>query len=246
MLDLKLGSTVEEYMSVDPGKRKNAWDYLLKFVYLSSSQFFKELELLNQAQIDQYLLEDVVNKPIMKMYMSTDNQVDLSKSIPIIDEIYKPTYGPVTYVGHNGYPVTTRNPVRIANLYMMLLDKIADTGSAVSTSRLNHFGFLSPVSGEERWADPIKKTPTKVIGATEARIYLAYTGRLSIAEMMDRYGNHTTQKTIVQNILNSAKPGAIDEIVDRNKNPFGQTKGMQLVRHFYNCRGTDLIYVKEK
>jgi N-methylhydantoinase B/oxoprolinase/acetone carboxylase alpha subunit len=129
---------------------------------------------------------------------------------------------------------------------MMLLDKIADTGSAVSTSRLNHFGFLSPVSGEERWADPIKKTPTKVIGATEARIYLAYTGRLSIAEMMDRYGNHTTQKTIVQNILNSAKPGAIDEIVDRNKNPFGQTKGMQLVRHFYNCRGTDLIYVKEK
>lgn len=246
ILNVEKSCTVEQFYSIDFSLREKALEYVLGFIRLCSNQM--HLGLLSKSKEEQhrYLYEDVVVKETMRLYMPLGDLVDLHNTIPLIEEFYKPTNGPVSYIGHNGHVVVTKNSVRIADLYIMLLDKIADTGSAVSTGRLNHFGFLTPVSGEDRWKDPIKKTATKTISETEGRIYTSYVGRYFTAEMMDRSNNHSVQQNIVNNILESDRPGGIESLVDRKKYPFGKAKQLQLVNHFYECRGTEMVYVKEK
>lgn len=246
MLGVTVNCTQEEYDQIPNEIKDKTLEYLLGFIRLSSNQMHVSLMSKTKEQQYRYMYEDVVRKEIMKLFMPHGDLVDLHNTIPIIDEIYQPTCGPVSYIGYGGNVVVTKNPVRIANLYLMLLDKIADTGSAVSTGRLNHFGFLSPVSGEDRWRDPIKKTATKTISETEGRIYTAYTGRYSIAEMMDRSNNHGVQQHMVENILNHPHPGAIENLVNRKQFPFGDAKALQITNHFYQCRGTKITYIKEK
>ena len=96
----------------------------------------------------------------------------------------------------------------------MLLDKIADDWSSVSSGKLQHFGVLAPMTKTEKFALPYRNSPVRTIGETEGRIFSGYCGREAIAEMMDRSNSPNTQRAVVWNILNSQNPTNIDKIVD--------------------------------
>jgi hypothetical protein len=179
-------------------------------------------------------------------YVPIDKQLSSKEIVKRIEASpYKPVYGKVTYRGNSGEMVTTERNVRIAPLYMMLLEKIADDWTAVSTGNLQLHGLLAQVNRREKHARPYRNTPVRTIGETEGRLFVGYCGREAVAEMLDRSGNPLVQRHMARNILDAEKPSDIKEIVDRNLVTYGNTKPIQIINHMFTCTGFKTKYVEE-
>ncbi len=88
----------------------------------------------------------------------------------------------------------------------MLLEKIADSWSALSSGKLQHFGVLSPMTQSEKYAYPYRNSSVRTVGETEGRVYAAYSSRLNVAEVMDRNNNTLTHREVVKSIINADHP----------------------------------------
>lgn len=158
---------------------------------------------------------------------------------------FKLTYGPVTYVGHRGVKVTTRNSIRIAPIAIMLLDKIADSWLAADIGKHSNFGILTAMNRPDKHTRPWRRTPPRVIGETEGRLYCNYGGQMFIAELMDRNGNIATQREMPRQILRARQPSNIPRLIDRTKIKFNNTRPLQIVAQFNYCLGIRHVYKKE-
>lgn len=222
---------------------QQAYQLLLQYYKVVST---KQYQFYNQLSYDEQIehLANVVEQGVY-LYIPIDNDLDTVEMVKAVEALVKPTYGPVSYVGNSGQRCVTVNNVRIAPMYIMLLDKIADEWSSVSTGRLQHFGILSPTIKSEKFSFPYRNSPVRTIGETEGRIYNGYAGAEAIAEMMDRSNNPMTQRHMSWNILDAKHPSNIDKVVDRDLIPLGNSKNLQLVTHFLTVTGTKLTYKPE-
>lgn len=151
----------------------------------------------------------------------------------------------ITYVDGSGNRVTTKQPVRITPYYMLLLEKIADSWSSVSSANLQHFGVLSPINRSEKYSYPWKNSPAKTLGETEGRLVAAYCAEEAIAEHMDRNNSPITHREVVKSIMNATSPTNINNAVDRDKIPYGAAKPLQIVSHQLACYGIEYVYEPE-
>lgn len=230
---------VNEVLSADSVLANSIYDYLLGFYKICSP---KQYEYCLNAGIDDrssHLISSIVKG--VYLYMPTDNAPETTDIVRQLEKSYPSTYGQVSYVS-NGTRVTTVNKARIAPLYMLLLEKIGDEWSSVSSAKLHHFGVLSRRTKSDKYNKPYKHSPVKTVGETEARIYLSYTGRESAAEVMDRSNSPATHRHIVESILKADTPTNIENAVDRSKVPLGNSKALQLVKHILMCSGIKMVY----
>lgn len=229
---------------MDPDVIKHAYQRLMHFYQLVSSRQYEFFNFtINEEEKQQHLC-DVVNEGIY-LYYPVDNEKDIIKVVQEVDKAFKPTFGPVSFVGDSKQRVTTSNNIRIAPLYMMLLDKIADDWSSVSSGKLQHFGVLSPQTKTEKFMYPYRNSPVRTIGETEGRIFAGYCGREAIAEMMDRSNSPFTQRNVIWNILSSNVPTNIDHVVDRDYVRLGGSRPLQLIRHIMGVAGVEIVYEPE-
>jgi hypothetical protein len=155
---------------------------------------------------------------------------------------YRPIYGPVSYVGNSGVRCTTVKPVRIAPVYMILLEKIGDDWSAVASGKFQHFGVLAPLTREDKYSKPARNQAVRGMGEAEVRIAVSYVGPWFLAEIMDRNNNPLTHKAIVETLLESEQPSNIKNLVDRTKIPFGGSKPLQILKHICSVSGFSFKY----
>lgn len=234
---------VQEIAKTNPEVIQQAHDYACKYYNIVSPIQYDTYSKLDWNGIVEHV-GDIVDDGI-RLFMPTDNPNEPIDMVLEVEKNFKPVYGPVTYIDDNGNKVTTKHPVRIASMYMMVLEKIADDWTSVAYSKLHHFGILTPINKQERNSAPYRNGPVRTIGEVESRIFASYCGRRCIAEMMDRSNNPTTHQEIVKNILNAEKPFNIDNLVDRNKIPYGNTKPLQLLNHVSQCYGWTFKYIPE-
>ena len=238
--------------ALDPKVFDAAYDYLMGYYKLISPRqhHFFNLEISAEDKIEHMydvLRDGVYNDIPIDNPLSTPQMVkDVESTVHALTGLnYRPTYGPVSYVGSSGRRVTTKDNVRIGPLYIMLLDKIADDWSSTSTGKLQHYGVLSPQTRIEKFSTPFRNSPVRTIGETEGRIFVGYCGLEAIAEMLDRSNNPLTQRNINWNILTADKPSNIDNVVDREHIPLGSTRPLQLVKHIFSCSGFLPEYIPE-
>lgn len=155
---------------------------------------------------------------------------------------FKPPRGPVYYRGFSGDMTWTDDPVRIAPLYTMLLDKTTDEWNSLSTGTLQHFGLLSPLNREEKHSKPWRPSSTRTISETEGRIYAGYGGRSAMIEWLDRCNNPSTMKNMGYNLISAPNPSALKFAVDRSRVPVGGHKSLQLFQHMLFCSGAAIHY----
>lgn len=246
MVGLEKGkATVDRLQDIDPSTVQQAYNIVTRLYNLVSSKQYDFFE--HQISPDKKLehLADIINEGIF-FYYPLNNEKDSVQMVLNIEQQFKPVYGPVTYRGNSGEVRKTKNKVRIAPLYIMLLEKIADDWSSVSSARLQHFGILSPVIKSEKYGKPHRDSPTRTIGETEGRILAGYCGPEAIAEMMDRSNNPLSRRNQYWNILAAPRPTDIDTAVDRNYIPLGGSKPLQLVKHVMTVCGMKPVYTPEK
>lgn len=244
-VNVSSGKITENYFDkMDPAIFTHAYQRLMHFYQLVSDKQYQFFSFQITEDEKREHLKDVVNDGIYLFY-PINNEKDIVEVIKDVEKAFKPTFGPVTYVGDSKQRNTTVNNVRIAPMYIMLLDKIADDWSSVSSGKLQHFGVLSPQIKSEKFSYPYRNSPVRTIGETEARIFAGYCGREAMAEMMDRSNSPASQRNAVWNILNAPEPSNIERVVDRNYIQLGGSRPIQLIRHIMGVAGIDIVYESE-
>lgn len=220
---------------------EKAWQYLMGYYQIVSPRqhrFFTE-GAYKGTLYDH--LESIIRDGVY-LYLPTDNEPESTEIIKQLETYYSPCYGPVVYTGYSGRQVITRKPVRIGSAYILLLEKIADDWTAVSSGKLQHFGVLSQVTNQDKYAQPSRQQAIRAYGESEVRIYVAYAGAKITADIMDRNNNPNAHRAVCETILNSDTPTHIGQAVDRNKVPIGGSKALALVNHILLCSGVRMVY----
>lgn len=239
--------TEEQIELIDPVLFDQAYTQLLGYYAIVSPQsFWYYCHHLKDISKRQKHLTACLRKTI-RNFMPVDNAINDVDAVLHLEKHYPQTYGPVTYKTISGRFEKTVSPVRIAPMYMMLLEKIADDGSSTSLGKLQHHGILASQTKSEKYSLPYRSNSTRTTGEAEAKLYLFYSRSIrAIAEIMDRSNNPQTMRHIGKQLLSHPTPTNIDSIVDRNHIPYGNTRPIQYVQHFMATQGAWIDYIPEE
>ena len=239
----KLGDKDEEIalatvQEMPAGQFDSMLQHLLRYYQLTSPRmyaWFTEGKIASSEAHQKYLAQILCRG--VGLWMPTDNPVESEDLVAGIEAEYKPLFGPVSYVGNSGRRVMTKVPVRVAPVYIVLLEKVGDDWSAVPSGKLQHFGVLSQLTKVDKYAKPARQQAGRVGGEAEVRIFNNYLEQSFTAELFDRNNNPQTHKLYVNNLLKAPQVSNIANLVDRASNPFGGSKPMQLIAHLGECGG---------
>lgn len=213
--------------------------YLRDMYSFINTDMVKFIDSLNEEEIYSHIQEVVTDN--LYLYYPTDNEYNITDVITNIENSpYKPLCDKVKYIDNTGVEVETKENVRVGVLYFMMLEKIANSYSAVSSSKVNNFGFLVKGNNVDKNRYPHSQTPVRFNAETENRILTAFTHPETVAEMMDLALNPNSHKAIIKSILESDIPYNHNFNIDRNLIPYGQTKSLQILKHMFNAAGFDI------
>lgn len=219
---------------------KPAYDMLLKLYSIANEPMAFHFSQLNDDSKISHLSYVVSHGPYL--LIPPDTQKPHVQMVREFEKEFKPLHDSVSVMGPNNQRQWTKSKVRIAPIYILTLEKIADSWSSLSSGKLNHFGVLAPINKTEKYTSPIKKSPVKVLSESDGRIYASYATDKCVAEVMDRNNNPLAHREVVKSILNASAPGNIPVAVDRTKVPYGSSKPLQMVNHMLLCYGFRFKY----
>lgn len=175
------------------------------------------------------------------MFMPTNNPVDYLKAVTLLSKEFPACYGPITYRDMRGQMVTTINNVLIGELYIILLEKIGNAWSAVSSAKLQHHGLPAKITHIDKYSNPGRTGSTRTLGEGEARAFAAYCGGDTAARLHSQTICPPTHRNILENILNSDRPTDIEYVVDHNAFPHGKGRILTNVHHILECGGAKFV-----
>lgn len=226
---------------LDDAKNQQVFERLLELYDIMSP---KQAALTRQldAQRPDYRLSHISHclSEGIDLYLPTDNPVEYDKAVRQIEKHFTPLYGPVQYQGQSGQTVTTKDPVRIAPMYIMLLEKVADDWAAVSSAKRQHYGVLAKISNFDKHASPSRLQPTRVTGESEVRNYVSNVSPRATADLVDRSSNPSVHRKVCESIVSAERPTALMSNVDRDQYPIGYGRIQMYIKHIMECDGLTL------
>lgn len=226
--------------AIDPVLLESAFQCLLGYYKIMYEPMVAWANERNESLVD--FMTTIVSHGIY-IYLPPDNP---KESVQILKDIeksmYRPHYGKVTYVGNSGNRVVTKERIRVAALYIVLLEKTGDDWSSVSSAKLQHFGVIAPLTKQDKYSNPARLQGVKGAGEAEVRIFASYAKGNFTVEMMDRNNNPKTHKHVCAAILSVPQPTNIDKLVNRTIMPYGGVKPLMLIRHITECAGFKFKY----
>ncbi len=242
-LNLNRHKKLKEHLvikSINDSNYEHVRNIVLEFYEIISSKMFTYFTDLPKNEFIQHLAHVIVEGPYL--YITPDHEKGPDE---IVKDIYR-KYGlrsdKVMMKDLDGNLIESKENVLIGPLYIMLLEKIADSWSAISSGKYQHFGVLSPSLPSEKYAFPYRNTSVRIVGETESRVYAAYTDITNIAEVMDRNNNTITHREVVNSIMSSKYPTNIKEAVNRSIIQYGGIKPLQYVKHILFASGIKITY----
>ena len=246
---------VQLYGSGSDQEVEQAYDFLFRYYYVVSpymgkivGDLHREAELAgNIKAFKRGRVESVVEDKIY-IHLPPDSPNIGDEGIRALQEFFPITRGPLTYKPSSATEfVTTVNPIRIGGLYILLLEKTGGDWSAVSLSKLNHYGLHAKLTNADKFSNPNRKTPVRLAGEAENRLLVSTMGGNATAEFLERSGNPELAREINKNILRGIGVGGFaHSIVDRVKMPGNKRRGLVYVSHINYCSGIRLVSKKIK
>lgn len=220
----------------------HVWEYLLGFYAITAPKQERLFRHGDYGSTPISHLAYIMSKGYLVLYMRSDHELELKNMVSDIERLYPPVWTPVTFREPGGEFVTTDEPVRVAPLTIIMLEKLGDSWSAVSSTRRQHHGVLATLSNSDKYSERIRNQPTKAYGESEIRIVVSYSGTLTAAEILDRNNSIETHKAMTWAIMRAAKPTQIDVAVDRNVIPLDGSRSLQTVNHVAACAGWEFAW----
>lgn len=209
------------------------WEKLLGFYKIVSPPFY---QLIGEIQPDIYNHVDTVLEKGIFVYLPTDNPVTYMDVVKLLKKYYPACNDTLTMVDHTGATIETKDKAVIGEVYYIMLDKIANDYSAVSSAKLQHFGLPSKLSRTKKFSEPIKSSPVR-FGESEYRLFASIAGGKEIAELADRSTNPEVHEEILNNLLTASTPTNVDCLVDRRYFPVGEGYINRVLTHEFESMG---------
>lgn len=216
---------------------EQCWDYVMGFYQRISPPMVDNIMEVIRTDRDKQKHLDGLMRNGFYLYLPTNNPVSYREVVRELQQDYPACHGPVTYRGYRGNMVTTKTPVIIGEMYIMLLEKIGNTWAAVSSAKTQIFGIPAKLTNSDKHSAPGRHNPVRVLGESEVRLVAAVCGGDTVAEILDQTNNPMAHRDIVENILRAEHPTALYTAVDRQKVPRGRGRILTLVRHILECGG---------
>lgn len=244
-LDWKQSMRLPDFKKIPFPKVKEQFDILLSFYECFSDHQYKSY--LAKSNDVEFVYKEMfwVLKNLIKMFVSTQEQVMSPLIVNNVRARFKPTYGYVSYKDETGKVCIPKKRTRIGPQAGMWLEKIADTWSAVTSPRMHLYGVPSPIIQGQRYSQTHRHASIKILGETEFAIVAGYAGVELAAELYDRSNNPTTAKAISNVMLNVENTANIGEVIDRKTYPLGLATSLQHITHRLMCYGSRFVYVPE-
>ena len=210
---------------------------------------------------------ETISKPHMEVYTNTYKTVDDKRKH--LDEVYKngmyiwsPTYGvgrpkldvvrdlkkkypaeygPITFIGEKGDKRTTVSNVLIGSTYIMLLNKLGDGCTAVTSSKLQPHGLPAKLPPALRYNTPCLQNPVKFFDEATIRQLVSTVGPEVVTELIERSNSPEVSRLMYKRLLTSENPSDIDVIHDRNRDNLGVNRALVFLRHYLNCSGVEIV-----
>jgi hypothetical protein len=176
-----------------------------------------------------------------RFWLPTDHNRIYINVVRELKEKYPAHIGPIEYFGMSGKMVRTKVPVLIGGIYVMLLEKIGNTQTAVASGKVQHYGVLAKVSALDKYTMPGRQSPGRIIGETEARLIAAFCGGNVVSELFDQTNNIRAHSFICETILRADIPTNIPAAIDRKLVPWDGGRALCLVKHFLECQGSRFV-----
>lgn len=238
----KMVEALTQLQNANPQRLKDAWEYLMGFYDITVPKQAAMFRAGGYGSTPISHLAYIMSKGYMVLYMRSDHELELKNMVSDIERLYPPVWTPVTYREPGGEFVTTEEPIRVAPLTIIMLEKIADSWSATSSGRRQHHGVLATLSNTDKYSERIRNQPTKAYGESEIRIVISYSGTLTAAEILDRNNSLESHKAMTWAIMKAAKPTQIECAVDRNMIPLDGSRSLQTVNHVAACAGWEFAW----
>ena len=219
-------------------------EIVLKFYGIVSDKMFEHYNKMSKSAFQSHLVAIIKDGPYL--YIPPNHPKNSMDIVKDIRSVFGVVPGRISMVDPTGKSIVTKSRVLIGPMYFMLLEKTGESWSAIASGKLQHFGVLSPMTQSEKHSYPYRNVSVRTLGETEARTYAAYTGRLNVAEVMDRNNNPLTHREVVKSIIYASNPSNIPEAVNRTKVPYGSLKPVQYVKHVLFASGIRFRYFKGK
>jgi hypothetical protein len=201
-------------------------------------------ELMKEHPNKREYIHEIMRQGFAYVFTPVDDTTHLPTAMDtIINGKFCPNYTPVTFTDVTGKVTTSKDKVLIGPLYMMLLEKIGDDWSAVSSVKVQQFGLPSKLNNSDRSSTPGRESAIRSFGESETRSYNCTVGPEATMELLDQTNNPLAHTSVVNSILTAKKPTNIERAVDRKKVPFGNSRPVSLLSHMLQTRGIEFKYV---
>ena len=175
-----------------------------------------------------------------------ENDKEIIKTVQDIENSeYRPVYGPVSYVGNSGRKVVTKKPIRVAPMYIMVLEKDGSDWNSCAIAKRNHSGVPSQIRKDMKHLKPVRDNAARLFGESEVRVIASYCGGEVITELIDRSNSYASTMSVCDSILTSNQPTNIYRAVDREKVPLGLSSPLEFIRSTIMCAGFRFKYVPD-
>ena len=239
-LDLQTKMQIESRWNANDPVVLHCWERLMQYYRIFGTIQVEGISALPNDKRRNHFLS-ILNKGIYLFIPGTQEEEPVDMLRQVRDH-FMPERGPVTYTDFAGVVRTTKNNVIIGSIYIMLLEKTGDDWTAVSSGKFQNFGVLAKLTNKDKFSQPTRNQAIRAGGESEIRILVAYCGAFFAAEFLDRNSNMQTHREACETILSAKTPSNIPVLIDRDKNPLGKARPMQLVKHLAYCNGWKFVY----
>ncbi len=235
---------------------QRCFDRLLRYYEILSPRKHSTITSSRYKQTPRQHVDSILpHRNNLRIFLPTDNEVDMMEAISQLSSEFPIDFGPVSYIGASGNRITTIEDVMIASMYIIMLEKTGSDWSAVSSGTLQQHGILSKLTQHDKHSRGGRANPTRTVGEDETRLLLAATSNnysaqklvpkygptaadgQAVVEMMDLSNNPAVHQEGVRQILKAESPTRIQTLIDRNKFPLGGNRALRLITHHLEIAG---------
>lgn len=241
---MNLGAMYEQYikgsireLTVELGKRRenNEPDSALiarlqHFYSIVNPEINTLLQKVYGGDLTEHL--NKVIKDGVHIWLPTDTYVDSVEMVKALKTHFPAVLDKVHYKGQ-----WSETPILIAPMYILLLEKTGSDWSAVDSAKLQHFGLPAKISNADKFSNPGRNNPVRILGETEVRLTAATMGSDAVVDIMELSTSPVHHKEHIRTLLNAEHPTNIENAVDKSKLPVGSNRALLFVNHMLECSG---------
>lgn len=225
---------------------EQAWEYLLDYYQVASPGYFYLIKSnISNEDSKLFHLKQFINRETSLLLEPGSVNVGSEHSMAL-NEKYPVEYDSVTIFDLNGNPVQSKNPMMIAPLYMIRLEKVGKDWSTTSVPKRQHHGMISKLSATTKTNLPYRNQSIRLAGEAEVRLLMSAMNPLVPTSLLLLANNSDLCKVAINNLLDCDNPILLKEAIDYSRLNDYKSKALDRIEHLMYCYGLGFNYIDER